>query len=383
MNAPILGQTRLGRAPMLVRGCGVLALLCCIARADAQIVLGQTAAFTGPPAGAVKEITEGAKLYFDHVNASGGVNGQKIVLESMDDAFEPKRTVENAEKLITEKKVVALFLNRATPNTEALFPVLAKHRIALVAPSTGAMSLHQPVNPFIFNVRSTYQEEAERAVELLATLGTTRIAVLHVDDSFGRDGLVGAQKGFTKAKLEAATIQKYDRQKWNFDTVVPAIKQSNAQAVLTVAVGQALVDFVKQLRAAKSTAQVVTLSNNASGAFVKSLGEHGPGVIVTQVFPGERNSGVAFVREARSLASAKGLPGVTPAMLEGFAGAKVMVEALRRAGKNATRESVIAALNGMKSYDLGGLEIGYSATDHTGLDFVELSIIGQDGTFQR
>lgn len=347
----------------------------------AQILIGQTAGFTGAVAAGVKETTDGAKLYIDTVNAKGGVGGQKIELISLDDKFDPKLAAENARKLIEENNVAALFLNRGTPHTEAIAPLLDKHSIALIAPSTGAMSLHQPVRKYIFNVRATYQREAEKAITHLATIGMNRIAVVHVDDSFGLDGLAGAQKGLTAAKLTPVVLEKFDRSKPDFSKIGPQIAQSGAQAVLMIASGAAVVDGVKALRAAGSGAQVVTLSNNASGGFIKSLGEHARGVIVTQVFP--QSVSYAMVKEAQDMGRAKGMSEISPAMLEGYAAAKVLVEALRRAGPKPNRERIQAALEGLSKFDLGGLEVNFSPQDHTGLDFADLSIITADGRFRR
>ena len=109
-----------------------------------KILIGQSAGFTGSVAGAVKEQTAGAKAYFDVVNARGGVHGRKIVLESMDDGFDPKRTPEVIQKLIVEKKVFALFLSRGTPTNEAALPILEKYKVPLIGPSTGAMSMYEP-----------------------------------------------------------------------------------------------------------------------------------------------------------------------------------------------------------------------------------------------
>lgn len=150
-----------------------------------------------------------------------------------------------------------------------------------------------------------------------------------------------------------------------------------------VASGQAVLDGIKAFRAAGSKAQVVTLSNNASDGFIKGLGDSAHGVIVTQVFPYERSIAYPMVKEAQELAKAKGINGISPAMFEGFAAAKVWVEALRRAGAKPSREKIQAALEGLGSFDIGGLEIHYSPADHTGLDFADLSIIGKDGKFKR
>ncbi len=127
----------------------------------------------------------------------------------------------------------------------------------------------------------------------------------------------------------------------------------------------------------------MTLSNNASSGFIKSLGDNARGVIVTQVFPYERSIAYGMVKEAQELSKAKGTGDISPAMLEGFAAAKVLVEGLKRAGAKPTREKIQADLESIRKFDIGGLEVNYSLEDHTGLDFADLSIIGTDGKFRR
>ncbi|MDP3248209.1 MAG: ABC transporter substrate-binding protein [Polaromonas sp.] len=350
---------------------------------QAQILIGQTAGFSGPVAAGVKETTAGAQLYLDAINAEGGIGGQRIELVSLDDKFDPKLAGENARKLIEEQNVAAMFLTRGTPHTEAMLPLLEKHGVPLVGPSTGAMVLHQPVKKHVFNVRATYQREAEKAVSHLNSMGITRIGLVYADDSFGADGVAGAQKGFAAAKLQPAVLEKFNRSKPDFGPIAPKVVQSNAQAIIMVASGQAVVDGLKAFRAAGSAAQIVTLSNNASTGFIKSLGDNARGVIVTQVFPYERSIAYGMVKEAQELSKAKGTGDISPAMLEGFAAAKVLVEGLKRAGAKPTREKIQAALESIRKFDIGGLEVNYSLEDHTGLDFADLSIIGTDGKFKR
>lgn len=353
------------------------------APAQADLVVGQTAGLTGPVSASVNDLSNGAKLYLDAVNRRGGVHGQKIRLVQLDDKFDPKLAAANAAQLIREQQPIALFLTRATPHTQAILPLLAQHRIALVAPSTGAMVFHEPVNPYVFNVRAPYQRESERAIVHLGTIGLTRIAVLRVDDSFGADAAIGARTGFAAIKQEPVVVETFNRAKPDFGPAVGKLVAANAQAVLFVGSAKAVADGTAALRAAGSRAQVVTLSNNASGSFADLMGQHARGTIVMQVFPNERSLAAPLVKEAVDLATAKGLDGVSPAMVEGFAAAKVLVEGLQRAGANPTREKLIAALNTMGKVDLGGMDLGFSPTDHTGLDYVDLSIIGRDGRFMR
>lgn len=361
----------------------LVVLMFASAPALAQILIGQTAGFTGAVAAGVKETSDGARLYIDAVNARGGIGGQTIELISLDDKFDPKLAAENARRLVVERRVVALFLNRGTPHSEAIAPVLLEHRVPLIGPSTGAMSLHQPVHPYIFNVRATYQAEAERAVRHMTTIGMVRLAVIQVEDSFGADAFTGAQRGFVAAGLQPTLHLKFDRAKPDFGTIAPAVAKSEAQAVIFIGSGTAVADGTRALRAAGSKAQIVTLSNNAAGGFIKAMGEHARGTIVSQVFPYERSLSAPIVKEAVDLARAKGQDEVSPAMMEGFAAAKVLVEALRRAGATPTRESITNALNNLRKLDLGGMELGYSPSDHTGLTFADLSIVDAAGKFRR
>ena len=168
-----------------------------------------------------------------------------------------------------------------------------------------------------------------------------------------------------------------------FRSLALDVRTTNPQAVMVIGSGTHVVDALKAIRAAGSRAQLVTLSNNASGGFVKSMGEFARGTIITQVFPNERSINSPLVKEAMGLAKVRGLAEVSPAMLEGFAAAKVLVEGLRRAGPNPTGARVRVALEAIRGYDIGGLDVTYSSTDHTGLDFVDLSIINKEGKFTR
>jgi len=349
--------------------------------AHADLLVGQTAGFTGPAAGSVNELSVGAHLWIDEINRRGGVEGQKVRLVQLDDQFEPALAARNAQALV-DQGVLALFAARGTPHNQAILPVLARAHVAMVAPSTGAKLMYQPVDPWVFNVRAPYQREAENAIVHLDTVGVARIAVLHANDSFGADAVEGARKGFARVRKEPVLIEPFDRDHPDFSRLAPRIAEGQAQAVLVIGSADSVVAGTRALRSAGSHAQVLTLSNNASGAFVRAMGSEARGVIVSQVFPSERTLGVPAIKEAHDLASARGIA-LTPSMVEGYVGAKVLLEALRRASPQPTRAKVVAALDGMAHYDVGGLVLSYSPTNHAGLDHVELSIIGEDGSFMR
>ena len=362
-------------------------LLAASAAAHAQIKLGVSGPIEGSNAASMLELLRGAELYLDHVNVTGGIAGQKVVLVVRNDDFKVEKTVEVARKLIEEDQVTALFLVRGTPHNQAILPLVEKHRVPLIAPSTGASAFHEPVHKYVFNVRTAYQLEAEKLVALLQTIGIIRIAVLHVGDGFGRDVLVGLNKGFAAAKLQPLIIREFDRDAATRDSqdfmkpVLGDVLKKDPQLVIVIGAGLAVKNVVIAFRAAGSSTQIATVSNNASMGFIKLLDQNAAGVIVSQVFPNERNGSTAMVREARSLAGAKKVV-LTPAMMEGYAAAKVAVKGLRDAGKAPNRASLQKALENMKEFDMGDVIIGYSPTDHTGMDTTDLSIITR-GVFLR
>lgn len=364
-------------------GATLAAIFAMVGAAHGQILIGQTVGITGSAAATVAESMQGAALYIDHINARGGIAGQKVEVISLDDKFDPKLTLENTRVLIEEKGVIGLFMTRGTPHTQGIMPLLEQHGVPLVGPSTGAMVLHQPVHRFIFNVRAPYQREVEKAITHLNTLGIKRIGVVHVDDTFGADGLAGAQLGFKANQLEALFVEKFDRAKPDYSAIAPRVAQKQPQAVVFIGTGAAVVDGIKALRAAGVTGQIVTLSNNASGGFVKLLGDQARGVVVTQVFPSERSVNYPVVKEAMELARAKNISDLTPAMVEGFVSAKVLLEGIKRAGPKPDRAKLHTGLESIKKWDLGGVELSYGPTDHSGLVFADLSIIGSDGRFKR
>jgi branched-chain amino acid transport system substrate-binding protein len=355
--------------------------------ASAQLKLGISGPLEGGNAGSMLELVKGAEIYVDSVNAQGGIGGKRIVLQARNDDFKVDRTVAVVRKLVEEDGVLALMLVRGTPHNEAILPIVGAHKVPLIGPSTGAMVFHHPVNPYVFNVRTPYQVEARKLVSLLHLSGLRKIAVLHVADGFGRDVLEGLKEGFKAIGIEPAAIVAYHREEALKDSTafmepaMPLLARADAEGIIVVGAGLAVKNAVAALRQAGSQAKIATLSNNASTAFIQMLGPNARGVIVSQVFPSEKDQ-TTFVAEARRLAEKVNVK-LTPGMLEGFASAKVAVAALRAAGPNPTRASLLRALNAMDRFDMGNITIGFSPADHTGLDFTDLSIIAKNNTFLR
>ncbi|RJF96257.1 ABC transporter permease [Noviherbaspirillum saxi] len=349
---------------------------------DSGILIGQTVGLTGTVAAPVKEMNEGAEAYFKQVNKQGGIHGRKIEMRVLDDKFDPALTRANAETLIRKERVFALFLGRGTPHTQGILPLLEGNNIPLVAPSTGASVFHQPVHRMLFNIRAKYQDEVVRAIEHFTTIGIQRIGILHVDDAFGQDGLEGFKKAMDTRKLAPTATIKFARVNPDNKAAAAEVVKANPAALIIVSSAKNTVDVIKAIRAAGSQTQIMTLSNNSSEAFVKELGPAGIGVVVSQVTPAPHLVTTPLGQEFNMAAKAYGITISYPAM-EGYMNAKVLVEGLRRAGPKLTREGFIRALESMQRVDFGGLMVTYGPNDHTGSEFVELTMIGKDGRFVR
>src|SRR5512146_302620 len=178
---------------------------------ESEVVLGQSAAMTGPAGQLGKDMRTGAMLYFDHVNAHGGVNGRRIVLKTLDDGYEPPRAVANTRKLIDEDKVFALFGYVGTPTSMAALPVFTQAKVPFVGAFTGAEGLRNPVNPYVFNVRASYFDETEAIVRHLTAMSIDRIAIFYQNDAYGQAGLAGVERAMKKRNLQLvarATVER-------------------------------------------------------------------------------------------------------------------------------------------------------------------------------
>lgn len=349
---------------------------------DTTILIGQTVGITGQVAGSVKELNEGANAYFTQINQRGGVNGRRIELLTLDDRFEPATAAANALMLVKQKHVFSLFLSRGTPHTEAMLPVLAANNVPLVAPSTGAAVFHTPINPLVFPVRAKYQDEVSRTVQHFNTVGLREIGLIYVDDSFGRDALIGFKQAMSELKLAPAMTISFDRKAPDLQAVLATVKATPAAALIIAGSASTTAELIKAIRQQGGKMTLTTLSNNASTAFITSLGSAASGVIVSQITPAPDLSTTILGQEFK-VAAANSKATVSYTAMEGFLAAKVLVEGIRRAGKNLTREGLIAALESMRKVDFGGVSVNYDREHHSGSEFVELTMVGRDGRFVR
>ena len=348
----------------------------------ADIIVGQSAEFSGQSI--AKENTQGANVYFELINRAGGVHGRPVRLISLDDERKKDRTIRNTEQLITQDKAVALFGYRSTPSVEAVLPLLTKHQVPLVAPFTGAGTLRDPRHPYLFHLRASYREEAAKLVEHLTTLRVTRIAILHQDDAFGKDGLAGFVSQLKERRIEPLAVASYSRESLDVSTALQTIWAAKPDAVLMACTPKACVDFIKRARKLGIGPHLYTLSNVNSQEFLTGLGDAGRGVVISQVVPFPWDTGKPVIREFhQALKKVSNPPPITYATAEGYIAAKLLVDALRRAGPNPTPERLNTALQAGKPYDLGGLTVQGGPERTAGSGLVEITIVGRGGKILR
>ena len=348
------------------------------------IVVGQSAATTGPASELGTEMRAGALAYFNFVNARGGVNGRRIELRTLDDGYEPDRALANTRRFIETDQAFALFGYVGTPTTIAAMPVFTKAQVPLIGPFTGAEAFRRPFNRYIFNVRASYFAETDKLVDLLATLRLQRIAVFYQNDTYGKAGLEGVERAARARNMPIAATATVERNSTDVKAAVAALAKVDPQAVVMISAYKSCAAFIKAMKAAGIHAQFMNVSFVGSRALATELGNEGRGVAISQVVPFPWNIGTPVVKEYQKLLVAEtGKENYSFTSLEGFIAAKVLVEGLRRAGRDLTREKLVTALETMNDYDVGGFSITYTSADHGGSRYVELTAIGRDGVFVR
>jgi ABC-type branched-subunit amino acid transport system substrate-binding protein len=348
-----------------------------------SILLGESAPFSGPAAQLGIQMNIGTKAYFDYINARGGIYGRKIELKARDDKYEANLCADNTKKFIQEDKVFALISYVGTPTTMAAMPTFTEAKVPLIGPFTGAEALRNPVNRYIFNVRASYFDETEKIVEQLVSTGNRKIAVFYQDDAYGQAGLKGVQIAMDKRNLKTVALGKVERNTVNVQDAVKTINAAQPDGVIMISAYTSIAEFVREMKAAGSTTQFHNVSFVGSTALAAALKEEGYGVAISQVVPYPWGPEVRIVKEYQEILAKAGHTDYNFSSLEGFIVGEVMVDALRRAGKNLTREKLIAALEGMNNVDLGDFVVNFSPTNHSGSKSVDLTMIGHAGRFIR
>ena len=348
-----------------------------------SILFGQVAALNGPAQALGQGMREGILAAFEEANRTGGVNGRKLELKSIDDSYEPEKTIEATNKAIKEENVFALVGAVGTPTSKAGQPIATAAKVPFIGPFTGAEFLRNPFNRYVVNIRASYFQETEAWIEHLTNdLGVTRIAILYQDDAFGLSGLAGVKKAMEKRNLSLVAEGTFKRNTTAIKSALLEIMKSQPQAVVTVGPYKPIAAFIKLARQLKVDATFVAISFVGSDSLAQELGSEGAGVVVSQVvpFPGDRSLPVvASYQSALAAVNEKSKPGFVS--LEGYLAGRIVVEAIRRIPGEPTREAFLDAIE-REPFELGGVKLTFSATQNQGSNQVYFTVLQSDGLFR-
>ena len=347
------------------------------------IVIGQSAAFTGPAAQLGIQMNAGAKIYFDALNANGGVNGQPVDLRTLDDGYEPDRCKANTEKFIKDD-VFGLLAYVGTPTCAAALPLVNEAKIPFFGPFTGAEILRDPFSRSVFHLRASYYDETELIVKQLTSLGLNKIAVFYQNDAYGKAGLEGTVRALKRRNLVPAAQSTVERNTVDVAKAIADILPSEPNAVVQISAYKSCAAFIRAARKAGFGGTIFNVSFVGTQALADELGPQGNGIMVSQVMPFPYSPTLAITREyldAVKRAGGEAKPNYSS--MEGYLAAKVFTEGLRRAGRNPSRDALINALESIQRADFGGFNVDFSSRDHVASRFVDLSMLTGDGRVRR
>ncbi len=350
---------------------------------DTAIMIGTSLPMTGHVS-FFSEYYFGGQAFFDKVNDEGGVHGRKIRVKVYDDQYDPAKTVANTQRLISQDKVFALFNYVGTPTGIKALPLINEAKIPLVGIGTGADVFRNPVQPYVFNLRASYHQEAGAFIKgVVEDLKMTKVAVFYQFDDYGFDGLKGAEIALAGYGLKPVVTASYQRGSLDVEAAAEAVRKSGAEAVFMVSVYAPASKFIKLVRSKDYNPIFGNLSFVGSEALAKELGTAGDGVVVTQVVPPQADKNILVGVDEYVAVLKKYYPEKTPTFsgLEGYLDAEIMTEGLERAGPDLTRGKFIRSLESIRKYSLNiASTVNFSEKNHQGMSRIYLTYI-KDGKF--
>jgi branched-chain amino acid transport system substrate-binding protein len=343
-----------------------------------HITIGSSMPLTGPLGNAGVDHSASVQAAFAEINRSGGINGRELRWVVQDDAYVPARTAENIKKMLDANTAFALMSVIGTPNVASFLPQTEKAGVVLVGPITGAVTLRRPELRHVFHVRPSYEDETQVLVDQLARMGLSRVAVVFLDNPFGKEVLASAQSAFAKASLQATAAVPLAFDGSNVKAAVDAVVESKANVVFLGTTGSASTQLVLGLRERAQGLPILGLS--VAYTQIKQLGNQVAGLGVASLFPNQRSVKYNVVRNYLASMEAAKLKAESDLGLESWINAQLLAEGLRRAGRDLTREKLRSALSGIRSLDLDEVQLGFAgAPPYVASKKVSLAIFDANG----
>lgn len=346
-----------------------------------DILIGRTTALSGGMAPFLAPVHEGQEAAIEDANAKGGIGGRKIRLVSLDDGFDPRRTLENARQLGDKEGVLALFGVAGTTQVMALLPYLSQARLPLVSVYTGSPAIMAQQHPYLFTTRASYADELVKMVRNLVAVQASRIGVVFENNDFGKLLLPLVEQ--TIASEGATLAGSHPLASTGADAVdaAKALAAQKPNAVLLVAAGPPVVAFVRASRANLGV-PIYALSLSAGSAVLKALGDDARGLAVARTGPSPTRATMALTRDFQASMKRHDKP-VDYDRYTGYMDARVLIEGLRAAGPGVTRASLAPAFEGLGNLDLGGFNYRFTAQNHHGSNFVDIVVVGAGGVYRQ
>lgn len=351
------------------------------AQGDGRIVLGQSAVLTGPSAQLGLQFHQGAKLFFDQLNAQGGVGKRMVEIRLLDDGYEPERCADNTRKLIAEE-VFALFGYVGTPTSLAALPQATQAKVPFFAPFSGAQALRQPFNKWVFHVRASYHDETALIVRQLTSLGLQKIAVFYQNDAYGEAGLEGVTRALAEINLAPVATATVERNSVDVKAAIGKLVPIKPDAVVQISSYMASAALVRAARHAHYGGLFYNVSFVGAQALSDALGKDGAGVVVSQVVPSPYQPSRLITREFLEAIKKDGnTVQANYSSMEGYLAARVFAEGLRQTQINGrlTREGFVMGVEAIGTQIISGFPVSFSSTNHAASHFVEMSMLVGDG----
>jgi branched-chain amino acid transport system substrate-binding protein len=348
------------------------------------IVIGQSLALQGGKNSYGVAVAEGIQAWLKVVNGRGGVAGRQIALRTLDDNNQSATAKTNAQQLISQEKVFILFGSIEGGPSSGVMEVAVAAGVPFFGPMAGSPGLRSPHQPLVYPVRAEHREEFRALLQYARKTGATRVGFFRSDSEVGLQHLENVRRISKELGLEVVADMpfKSDITPAQLDELARRIRSTQAQVVFNH--GSAGT-YEKLVRAtlAQGNRNVFYGVNSGSTQLAHNLGDLARGMVFAQIVPSPWERKTALAR-AYQVDYARAYPDreFSYGSLEGYLTARALVQALELAGPNPTRASFIAGLQNT-DLDIEGLAVRYTPQAHTGLSFVDLSIVTRDGRFQH
>ncbi|MEU4569872.1 ABC transporter substrate-binding protein [Micromonospora sp. NPDC023956] len=338
---------------------------------DTEIVVGTHMPLTGPAAAGYSKIAPATKAYFDYVNANGGVHGRKITYKVMDDGYNPANTQQVVRQLVLQDKVFAVLNGLGTPTHSGVLDFLKSNRVPDLFVASGSRSWDQPDKyPGTFGFNTDYTVEGKILAHHIKTeLPGRKVCFLGQDDDFGRDSLVGVEKVLGAEAV--AVRQTYVTSNPNVAPQIGAFKAAGCQVVVLATVPGFTALAIGTAKRLDFTAQ--WLVSNVGGdhpTLAKQLGAAAPlleGMIGANYLPMQNDAANPWIQLFTKVNKAHNADAPFDGnTVYGMAVGYLFVQVLLAAGKDLTRESLLAAVTKGGFQGPGLAPLRFSDSDHSG-----------------